>query len=144
MKMYLEERIGNPDLFTGRKKELNSLLKWVSQIKMKISKSKAIVSRRKTGKSALMEKLYNIIFEQNDQIVPFYIEIKETSKWIGAFAREFFFTFIRQYIAFHSKNTEYLDLGDDYSILIEAAKKEKLNHLVKHIENFNYVVSAEF
>ena len=101
MKTYLKKRIGNPGLFTGRKKELNSLLKWVEQIKPELSKSKAIISRRKTGKSALMERLFNLIFEQNGQVVPFYLEIKETSKYLGAFAREYFFTFIQQYIAFH-------------------------------------------
>jgi hypothetical protein len=39
MKTYLKERIGHPALFTGRKKELNSLLKWVANIKPEISKS---------------------------------------------------------------------------------------------------------
>ena len=58
MKIYLEEKIGNPALFTGRKRELDSLLEWTKKIKLKISKSKAIISRRKTGKSALMERLF--------------------------------------------------------------------------------------
>jgi hypothetical protein len=136
MKIYLEERIGHPGLFTGRKNDLDHLLKWVSQIKIKISKSKAIISRRKTGKSALMERLFNIVFEQNSQVVPFYIEIKETSKWIVEFAREFFFTFICQYIAFHSRNPEYLKHHYNYSKLINTAKKEGLDHLIAHIEDF--------
>ena len=136
MKSYLKERIGHPGLFTGRKKELNFLLKWVEGIKPELSKSRAIVSRRKTGKSALMERLYNILFEQQGQVVPFYIEIKETSKWIDAFAREFFFTFIRQYIAFHSKNPEYLDHHYNYSSLIAIAEKEGLDHLITHIKEF--------
>ena len=29
MQIYLKEKIGNPNLFTGRKEELDSLLKWV-------------------------------------------------------------------------------------------------------------------
>lgn len=29
MQMYLEERIGNPDLFTGRKQELTYFLNWI-------------------------------------------------------------------------------------------------------------------
>jgi len=50
MQTFLKENIGNPDLFTGRKKELHALLHWVDGIKTEISKSKAIISRRKTGK----------------------------------------------------------------------------------------------
>jgi hypothetical protein len=56
MQNYLIEKIGNPALFTGRKKELNALLHWVDGIKTQVSKSKAIISRRKTGKSAVMHK----------------------------------------------------------------------------------------
>jgi len=35
MEYVLEERIGNPDLFTGRKKELAYFLKWITDIKEK-------------------------------------------------------------------------------------------------------------
>ncbi len=61
MKIYLEEKIGDQDLFTGRKEEISSILKWVDMIKPRLSKSTAILSRRKTGKSARFQRLYNII-----------------------------------------------------------------------------------
>ena len=138
MRIYLQEKIGNPALFTGRKKELDSLLKWVEGIKPEISKSRAIISRRKTGKSAVMQRLFNIVFHQNDQVVPFYFEIRETDQWIGDFAREFFFAFIGQYIAFHSRNSEYFDYINDYKMLIKVAKKEGLDYLAKYIEKFEY------
>ncbi|MCP4214655.1 MAG: hypothetical protein GY765_08355, partial [bacterium] len=54
MKYLLEERIGNPDLFTGRKKELTHYLKWISDIKEKKSQSPAVLARRKMGKTALL------------------------------------------------------------------------------------------
>ncbi|KPA18972.1 ATPase domain protein, prokaryote domain protein [Candidatus Magnetomorum sp. HK-1] len=138
MQIFLKEKIGNPALFTGRKKELNSLFKWVDEIKSEFSKSKAIISRRKTGKSALMQRLFNIIFAQNDQVIPFYFEIRETPQWIVESAREFFITYIRQYLAFHSRNSSYLKYNDNYNLLIKAAKKERLDYLIDHIENFEY------
>ncbi|VEN73235.1 conserved hypothetical protein [Candidatus Desulfarcum epimagneticum] len=144
MRIYLKEKIGSPALFTGRKRELDSLLKWVEGIKPEISKSKAIISRRKTGKSAVMQRLFNIVFEQNDQVVPFYFEIRETPQWIGDFAREFFFTFISQYIAFKSRSHEYLNYTNDYDTLIEAAKKEGLDFLVKRIEHFESQEKREY
>jgi len=136
MQIYLEEKIGIPSLFTGRKNELNHLLKWVDGIKLKFSKSKAIISRRKTGKSALMQRLYNILFAQNGQVIPFYFEIRETSQWIVEFASEFFTTFICQYIAFQSRNPAYLNNTNSLDLLIKAAKEEKLDYLIAHIENF--------
>ena len=83
MKMYLKEKIGNPELFTGRKNELAYLTRWSDQFKREISMSTAILSRRKTGKTALMQRLYNMVFEKNHRVVPFYFEIKEEKQWYG-------------------------------------------------------------
>jgi hypothetical protein len=47
MDYALEERIGNPDLFTGRKAELDYFLKWISDIKERKSQSTAMLARRK-------------------------------------------------------------------------------------------------
>jgi len=139
MKIYLKEKIGNPALFTGRIKELNSLLKWIDKIKLEISKSKAIISRRKTGKTALMQRLFNITFEKNDGVIPFYFELRETDRWIADFSKEFFFTFIYQYLAFRSRNIEYFfHINDGYEKTIKAAKKEGLDYLISHIESFEY------
>lgn len=33
MQIYLKEKIGNPDLFSGRKKELQRYLQWIEDIK---------------------------------------------------------------------------------------------------------------
>ncbi|MCP4395738.1 MAG: hypothetical protein GY801_00295 [bacterium] len=79
MQIYLKERIGKPELFTGRKQELASLLKWIDGIKKEISKSTALLSRRKTGKTALLERLYNLTFDKHDQVIPFYLEILDLS-----------------------------------------------------------------
>lgn len=92
MHIYLEERIGKPELFTGRKRELAEFLTWIDRVKKRISKSTALLSRRKTGKSAILERLYNLTFEKHDQGVPFYFQIRETNQWIGKLAEEFFIT----------------------------------------------------
>jgi len=64
MQIYLREKIGKPELFTGRKKEINEFLGWIYNIKDEMSKSIALLSRRKTGKSALMQRLFNIVFHR--------------------------------------------------------------------------------
>ncbi len=128
MQIYLEERIGMPELFTGRTKELKSLLLWAENIKRKISKSTAMLSRRKTGKSALLERLFNIIFSQNNGLIPFYYEIREHKQWLVDFAEDFFLSFIFQYIAFHTRKKEYLslELKRNFEAALEIAEKEKL------------------
>ena len=108
MHIYLKEKIGNPDLFTGRKKELEHFLHWIDDIKSENSKSKAILSRRKTGKTALLRRLYNLTFHSNDGVIPFYFELGHGRRWAVDFCRDFFLTFIFQYIAFKSRKPEFI------------------------------------
>ncbi|MCP4344057.1 MAG: hypothetical protein GY795_00845 [Desulfobacterales bacterium] len=145
MKVWLEERIGNPDLFTGRKKELEYFLRWADRTKEKVSQSTAILSRRKTGKTALLQRLFNIIFEKNDRVVPFYFEIRETDQWIGDFAREFFLTFIYQYIAFHSRNPDYLSdtLTKTFSNASEISEKEGFGKVTAITEGIHTLAETE-
>jgi hypothetical protein len=109
MKVYLKEKIGNPELFTGRRKELAFFSKWIDNIKKEISKSTAILSRRKTGKTALMQRLYNLTFEKQHGVIPFYYEVKEGPVWALEFCRDFYLTFIWQYIAYKARKPEYVE-----------------------------------
>ncbi|MCP4103937.1 MAG: hypothetical protein GY749_00130 [Desulfobacteraceae bacterium] len=99
MQIWLEERIGNPDLFTGRKKDLSYFLDWTDRIKRKISQSTAVLSRRKTGKTALLQRLFNMVFEKNDKVIPFYFQIRETDQWLADFSEEFFLKYLSKSFA---------------------------------------------
>ena len=106
MHIYLKEKIGNPELFTGRKRELTFYLNWIERIKQESSLSSAILSRRKTGKTALLQRLYNLTFEKNMGVIPFYYEVKEGKQWAVDFCQDFFLTFILQYIAYKTSVSE--------------------------------------
>jgi hypothetical protein len=67
-----------------------------------------MLARRKMGKTALMERLFNITFYKNSRVIPFYYEIKEVEMWMVDFCRDFFLTFIYQYIAFKTREYGYL------------------------------------
>jgi hypothetical protein len=145
MDYELEERIGNPDLFVGRKKELDFFLKWIADISEKKSQSTAILARRKMGKTALMERLFNITFFKNDGVIPFYYEIKESDVWIVDFCRDFFLTFIYQYIACKSRKSEYLtpEGKNNFEKVKTAAVNEGLDYLTGIIESVEYGVDHE-
>jgi len=135
MKIYLKEKIGKPKLFTGRKNELAYLTRWSDQIKREISMSTAILSRRKTGKTALMQRLYNMVFEKNHGVVPFYFEIKEEKLWYGELSEKYFLAYIYQYIAFKTRKPGYIPYAERYTI-DDAAKiawKEGLEMLTYSI-----------
>ncbi len=145
MRAWLEERIGDPDLFTGRKKELAKFLNWTDRTKRKVSQSTAILSRRKTGKTALLQRLFNITFEKNNGVIPFYFEIRETDQWLGDFARDFFLTFIYQYIAFNTRKQEYLsdDLVRNFESALEITEKEGSDYLTKIVRDVHTLSEKE-
>jgi hypothetical protein len=140
MDYALKERIGKPELFTGRKEELTYFLKWIADIKEEKSQSTAMLARRKMGKTAIMERLFNITFYKNDGVIPFYYEIKEIKMWIGDFCVDFFLTFIYQYIAFKTRKTEYLNPEEknNFEKVKNAAEKEGLKYLNGIIESVEY------
>jgi len=146
MEYAKEERIGNPDLFTGRKTELNYFLKWINDIKERKSQSTAMLARRKMGKTAIMERLFNITFYKNDGVIPFYYEIKENDIWVGDFCVDFCLTFIYQYIAFKTRKTEYLGQFDkgNFDKVKQAAINEGLDYLIELIESVEYAFDHEY
>ncbi|MDQ1355241.1 MAG: hypothetical protein QG657_5551 [Acidobacteriota bacterium] len=145
MDYALKERIGKPELFTGRKAELTYFLKWIDDIKQEKSQSTAVLARRKMGKTALMERLFNITFFKNDGLIPFYYEVKENKMWVVDFCQDFFLTFIYQYIAFKSRNSEYLkpETRSDFGKAVEIAKQEGLAYLCGIIEDVAHAVVHE-
>ncbi len=145
MKIYLKEKIGNPDLFTGRKKELAFLLNWVEGIKGELSKSRSLLARRKTGKTAVLQRLFNIVFDKNDQVIPFYYEVKESKQWSVEFCQDFFLTFVYHYIAFRSRQPIYLsdDAPKKVPDAIDIARREGFDFLVPPIEALNWFAERE-
>jgi len=135
MEIYLDEKIGDPKLFTGRQSELNSLLDWIILAKKRIARSEAMLSRRKTGKTAIMHRLYNILFHQNDGVIPFYYEIKESPQWILEFSLDFFLTFAYQYIGYRSRKKRYINtFMKSFDNALEIAKKEGCQTIIEPIK----------
>lgn len=140
MEYAFKERIGNPDLFSGRKEELSYFLKWINDIKDEKSQSMALLARRKMGKTALMERLFNITFFKNDGVIPFYYEIKETKMWIGDFCVDFFITFVYQYVAFKTRKIEYLKPTDtnNFEKIKSITRREGFADLADLVESVEY------
>jgi len=138
-----KERIGNPELFTGREKDISHFLKWINDIKKEKSKSTAILARRKMGKTAVLERLFNITFSQNDGVIPFYYEVKEINMYIVDFCLDFFLTFIYQYIAFKTRKVTYLTLSHGSSLIKakQVAESEGLGHLLDFIESVEHAIN---
>lgn len=109
MKYPLEERIGRPELLVGRKKEFEKLNQWLENIPMKLSQSIAILSRKKSGKTAIVQRVFNQLWSAGDEmlqdpnaipIIPFYLEIPDRKIWYPDFAIDYYREFATQYISY--------------------------------------------
>ncbi len=59
MRYPLRERIGNPELLIGRKKEFAELHQWLRRVPKKLSPSIALLVRKKSGKTAIVQRIFN-------------------------------------------------------------------------------------
>jgi len=100
MQYPLKEKIGNPHLFVGREAEFTHFGKWIANIPAMLSKSYVILARRKSGKTALVQRLFNQLWSANGQVIPFFFSIPEHKIWYPDFSKLYYRTFASQYISF--------------------------------------------
>ena len=124
----LGENLGDPELFTGRRVLMHNFEHWIYLIGKRLGKSRAILSRRKKGKTVIMQRLYNITWSLNDKVVPFFYEIKERNMLLGDFAEDFLCSFLSQYYAFLNRDELYI------------SKKLSLNDLLQVFPDNRIVV----
>ncbi len=100
MQYPLTEKIGNPELLVGREKEFSNFHKWIAMIPDRLSKSRVILARRKSGKTAFVQRIFNQLWSANGKVIPFYFEIADTKIWYPDFAVKYYRSFASQYISF--------------------------------------------
>jgi len=110
MQYPLIEKIGNPELLVGREKEFRIIDKWLSLIPNRMSKSKVIVARRKSGKTVFVQRIFNKLWsEPNLGVIPFYFDIAENQAWYPNFAIAYYRRFASQYISFIQREEELVN-----------------------------------
>jgi len=140
----LKERIGKPDLFCGREREMNLLMNWVDLIPKELAKSHALLGRRKTGKTAIMQRLFNILWDRNSDVVPFYFEVLDKNDWLLDFADKYYRTFLTQYLSFLTRtplpsNSQYADWDEIESV----SKSVGSEYMLKYNNSFQRCLHNE-
>ncbi|MCP4699744.1 MAG: hypothetical protein GY862_23270 [Gammaproteobacteria bacterium] len=100
MQYPLVEKIGSPELLTGREKEFRFMDKWLANIPRRLSKSRVILARRKSGKTVFVQRIFNRLWSENGMVIPFYFDIAESKVWYPDFAIKYYRAFASQTISF--------------------------------------------
>ena len=135
MQYPLPEKIGNPDLFVGRKKEFDLFSKWINLIPDRLSKSRAILARRKSGKTAFVERIFNKLWSDDGKVIPFYINIPERKVWFPEFARNYFRTFASHYISFLERDRKIVSIPLTLSQIRQYGKSKSMEYLVIDVDS---------
>ncbi|MGB0384574.1 MAG: hypothetical protein ACPGWR_07095 [Ardenticatenaceae bacterium] len=100
MQYPLREKIGDPSLLVGREREWKNFGKWLRYIPKSLGKSRVILARRKSGKTAFVQRIFNQLWSENGAVIPFYFDIAEKKIWYPDFAINYYRAFASQYISF--------------------------------------------
>jgi hypothetical protein len=131
----LVEKIGPPELLVGRVEEFTRFNKWLAGIPRRISKSRVILARRKSGKTAFVQRLFNQLWSQNGQVIPFYLDIADEDIWYPAFARNYFRHFASQYIAFLERDEQPVRLPFSLDEIRAYGVSKGVALLVSHVDD---------
>ncbi|MCP4696416.1 MAG: hypothetical protein GY862_06170, partial [Gammaproteobacteria bacterium] len=74
--------------------------KWLSKIPERASKSRVIAARRKSGKTAFIQRIFNCLWSENGAVIPFYLDIPDKKISLPDFAIDYYCAFASQYISF--------------------------------------------
>ena len=102
----LEDVVG--DLFVDRHYELDMFWKWATSIPRRMGNSYVLVGRRRTGKTAILVKLFNRLFYEQEAVLPVYISFARylnRQRPIDSyeFVREYLAGYVGSYLAFRHR-----------------------------------------
>jgi predicted AAA+ superfamily ATPase len=127
----LEEKIGLKELFTNREEDLAYFEAWIDDIDQKAAISTAIVSHRKVGKTAILQRLFNLFFTQQEKVIPFLFEVREQDFSIDDLSHLYYSRFLSQLLSFKTKKWPGHLLPPDE--LLKLSRKMKLDYVAEDI-----------
>jgi hypothetical protein len=137
MQYPLSEKIGDPDLFVGREKEFINFNKWLANIPKRLSQSRAIIARRKSGKTAFVQRLFNQLWNENGAVIPFYFSFEESKIWYPTLAINYYRTFASQYISFLQREQNLVDELISLEKIREYGISHGIENLVNDVDSLN-------
>ncbi len=109
MEYPLTEKIGEPELLVGRETEFHQFKKWLDKIPNKLSKSRVILARRKSGKTVFVQRLFNQLWSQNGAVIPFFFDVADSPIWYPNLAIDYYCAFASQYISFLERDKKLVN-----------------------------------
>jgi len=134
MQYPLAEKIGEPELFVGREKEFRLFNKWLSNIPKRLSKSRVILARRKSGKTTFVQRIFNRLWSENGAVIPFYFSFEEHKIWYPDLAIKYYCAFASQYISFLERNEKWVEQWLSVEKIRQYGVENRIEHFVDEVD----------
>lgn len=135
MQYPLIEKIGDPNLLVGREKEFQYFNKWVANIPKKLSKSRLIIARWKSGKTAFVQRIFNQLWSANGAVIPFYFDFGESKMWYPNLAIKYYQAFASQYISFIERQAHLVNKPLSLQEIKDYGIKKSIKALVDDVDS---------
>lgn len=121
MRRNSETRIlaGNhSDAFIGRGVEFDRLLSHAAQ---RETRGLVLLAAPSAGTSELLRQVYDRLFSSQDEIIPFYFEMRESDRTAQNAALRFLCEFLLQTVAFRRRDARIIDFSPEIAEIAELA-----------------------
>ena len=108
--------------FIGRTQELDRLFRHARGESGNIGLM--LLAEPGAGASEMLRQVYDVLFADQNEIVPFYFEINAADRTAGRAAHRFLHEFLRQTVAFRRGDTRIVDVSPGITELGELAPPE--------------------
>ncbi|MFI5295478.1 MAG: ATP-binding protein [Thermodesulfovibrionales bacterium] len=95
--------------YLNREDELSYLRRLAGLRRDDLAANVLLVGARGVGKTELLKQLYQSLFWEMQEVVPFYYSFKTAALKSTTFAKDYFARFVKQYVAFARKEPLYVD-----------------------------------
>lgn len=121
------------DGFVGREAELRKVRDLAQD---RCSSIALLLGAPGAGKSEILRRAFDCLFNEHGQVIPFYFAVKRSSVDPDGFAREYFSQALAQFLAFRSNNSRLISGNDPLSVVARAAPPQDHPWVTSHIDSF--------
>jgi len=133
------------EYFVNRQPILDLYWQWANNIPHNLGhQSHALTGLRRSGKTAILHKLFNRLYHEQDKVIPVYISFaeyltKDQPIDVYEFVREYFSGIVRSYLAFRYRRPEFLRQKFEYEQLYLIAKEKEDQTVLEWYKSFELI-----
>ncbi len=139
MRRLSENRIfarNNPSDFIGRSVQLDRLMEHARSGGDKNS-GLILLSAPSAGVSELMRQAYDRLFVEQDEVIPFYFEVRQSDRTAQGAALRFLCEFLLQTVAFRRRDSRIIDASPEMAEIAELAIPSDGYWIDRLVETYN-------